>query len=87
MAESVVLRQNGWTALPVSAFLLTGGWAGLWLSLESERFVISHAVSSLARLLFASEATHFEGQSGKVHGAIASGKRAAEEVLCALGRV
>ncbi|HWZ57847.1 MAG TPA: NAD(P)/FAD-dependent oxidoreductase [Gemmatimonadaceae bacterium] len=36
-------------------------------------------------LFFAGEATDPDGRSGTVHGAIASGRRAAEEVLAALG--
>jgi monoamine oxidase len=38
-------------------------------------------------LYFAGEATYFEGQSGTVHGAIASGRRAADEVVRGRGRV
>jgi monoamine oxidase len=37
------------------------------------------------RLFFAGEATDAEGRSGTVHGAIASGRRAADEVRAALG--
>ncbi len=36
-------------------------------------------------LFFAGEATHFEGQTGTVAGAIATGHRAAGEVLRSLG--
>jgi uncharacterized protein with NAD-binding domain and iron-sulfur cluster len=35
-------------------------------------------------LFFAGEATHSEGQSGTVHGAIASGQRAAREAMAVL---
>jgi monoamine oxidase len=37
-------------------------------------------------LFFAGEATHFEGQTGTVAGAIATGHRAAEEILQASSR-
>lgn len=45
-----------------------------------------HAARQLAepvanRLFFAGEATHWEGENGTVHGAIASGLRAAREIL------
>jgi monoamine oxidase len=47
-----------------------------------ERRVLAQPVEG--RLFFAGEATHFTGESGTVSGAIASGERAAAEVLEAL---
>jgi len=37
-------------------------------------------------LFWAGEATHWEGSAGTVHGALASGARAASELLRSLGR-
>jgi monoamine oxidase len=78
--------------------LLLGAWSHDWNRDQYARGAYSYqvvggadAVSTLARpvagrLFFAGEATDTEGATGTVHGAIASGQRAAQQVKRALHR-
>jgi monoamine oxidase len=50
---------------------------------EADRHALARSLES--RLFFAGEATDTEGHSGTVHGAMATGWRAAEEVIAVLG--
>lgn len=78
--------------------LVVGSWTHNWLRDPFARGVYSYIVvggqdapAKLARplrrtLFFAGEATDAEGRTGTVHGAIASGRRAARQALGALTR-
>ena len=78
--------------------MVTAAWTHNWVNDPYSRGAYSYMVvggsdspAKLARplhgtLFFAGEASDAEGQTGTVHGAIASGRRAARQALRALGR-
>jgi monoamine oxidase len=76
VADSLIRRwpQNPW---------VRGGYSFLPPDVTiAERRVLAEPVDG--RLFFAGEATHFDGEAATVHGAIATGYRAADEVLKAV---
>jgi monoamine oxidase len=96
LALASIARQLGVTRKTVEG-VLTGAWTHDWSTDPWSRGAYSYALvggsdaaKTLARsvdgtLFFAGEATDAEGRNGTVHGAIASGYRAAGQVQKALG--
>ena len=69
--------------MPEKLPILTG-WAPFRsaeiLSAKNREFVVARSLETLQRWFFAGEATDVSGHNGTVHGAIASGERAAKEI-------
>jgi monoamine oxidase len=96
LAIASLARQLGVAQKTVEGSL-TGTWTHDWSADPWSRGAYSYALvggseaaKTLARsvddtLFFAGEATDAEGRNGTVHGAIASGRRAAAQVEKALG--